>query len=108
MSESLIDKRAKQFADDLEEINPLSEAWNFEGTYKRGANDTIQTIVKSLGELYGYGELMETASKLWKEDLKKKNIPESGAFVPVLIANTEYEEEKYCFIGGNKYLMIKK
>lgn len=40
--------------------------------------------VKQLGEQIGYGHLMGIASALWRESLKEKNYPESGAFVPTI------------------------
>lgn len=41
--------------------------------------------VKTLGQAIGYGHIMETASKLWREYLKETGTPEEGAFVPVII-----------------------
>lgn len=41
--------------------------------------------VKTLGQAIGYGHIMETASKLWREYLKETGAPEEGAFVPVII-----------------------
>jgi len=37
--------------------------------------------VKILGQKIGYGNLMTMASALWRHDLKKNNLPTSGAFV---------------------------
>ncbi len=39
--------------------------------------------VRWLGDNIGYGNMMTLASSLWKESLKEKGFPESGAFVPV-------------------------
>lgn len=40
-------------------------------------------MIKSIGEHIGYGHLMAIASALWREDLRNKDYPESGAFVGV-------------------------
>jgi hypothetical protein len=45
--------------------------------------------VKKLGSQIGYGNMMHIASDLWKEYLKEKGFPESGAFVPALQADIE-------------------
>ena len=36
--------------------------------------------VSELGELIGYGRMMQLASKLWQESLKAKGYPPGGAF----------------------------
>lgn len=45
--------------------------------------------VKQLGELIGYGNLMEWASALWRKDLKDKGHPISGALVPKIAELSE-------------------
>ncbi len=40
--------------------------------------------VKDLGENIGYGHLMNLASNLWKESMKRQGLPTSGVFIPVL------------------------
>lgn len=40
--------------------------------------------VKILGEVIGYGNMMQLASELWKEMMQKRNEPVSGVFVPAL------------------------
>jgi len=40
--------------------------------------------VKSLGEKIGYGNMMEIASALWRENLRQRGYPIIGAFIPVL------------------------
>ena len=41
--------------------------------------------VKKLGDEIGYGNLMNIASALWRDMLKKTGTPIEGAFVPTCI-----------------------
>ncbi len=57
--------------------------------------NTYEAIaVKMLGEEIGYGNLMEWASALWRKELKEKEIPVNGAFVPK-IAELSPEQKLY-------------
>jgi len=49
-------------------------------------NNEIE-IVKALGETIGYGHMMVLASALWRESLKEKNYPTSGAFIGVCMSS---------------------
>jgi hypothetical protein len=49
-------------------------------------------MVKELGELIGYGNLMCMASALWREDMLKRGYPISGVFVPVLPFDVQIED----------------
>lgn len=40
-------------------------------------------VTKILGDMIGYGNLMNIASALWRKSLKQSGIPETGAFIPV-------------------------
>ena len=42
--------------------------------------------VKALGEMIGYGNLMDIASILWAEQLKRDGLPDSGAFYSTIIS----------------------
>jgi hypothetical protein len=50
--------------------------------------------VKALGEKIGYGHMMELASALWRKHLKEKGYPDTGAFVPTLMAFIDYKEQE--------------
>lgn len=43
-------------------------------------------IIESLSEKIGYGHLMSIASALWRKKLKEINVPECGAFIPMVQA----------------------
>lgn len=51
--------------------------------------------VKEIGEQIGYGHLMFLASSLWRKSLIEKGYPESGAFVPTLIAFIKEERRNF-------------
>ena len=40
--------------------------------------------VKQLGKEIGYGNMMNIASELWKQDLREQGYPEDGAYIPVI------------------------
>lgn len=40
--------------------------------------------VKKLGNEIGYGHLMSIASALWRKRLIEMDVPESGAFIPMV------------------------
>lgn len=42
--------------------------------------------VKALGEMIGYGNLMDIASILWAEQLKRDGFSDSGAFYATIIS----------------------
>lgn len=50
--------------------------------------------VKALGELIGYGNLMDIASVLWAEDLQRHAEPDIGAFYPVILTQIKDDELK--------------
>lgn len=63
--------------------------------------------VKLLGEEIGYGNLMTLASALWRKKLKDKNVPVSGAFIPICII--EQNMEPYLKKETERYdLLIEK
>lgn len=39
--------------------------------------------VRRLGDKIGYGNLMDTASKLWYQTMKDDGFPTDGVFIPV-------------------------
>jgi len=41
-------------------------------------------LVRHLGELIGYGNMMQLASECWKESMIEKGYPISGVFIPAL------------------------
>jgi hypothetical protein len=41
-------------------------------------------IVKELGDKIGFGNVMTIACECWQEDMKSKNYPITGVFIPVL------------------------
>lgn len=41
-------------------------------------------VVKALGDEMGYGHLMSLTSALWRKKLIEMNVPESGAFIPMI------------------------
>jgi hypothetical protein len=45
---------------------------------------TEKELVKFIGEQIGYGNMMNLASKLWREDMIANGCPISGVFVPAL------------------------
>ena len=47
-----------------------------------GQYDAECLEIKRICEKYGYGNVMEWASALWRRELRKKGYPESGCFVP--------------------------
>lgn len=50
--------------------------------------------VKALGEMIGYGNLMDIASILWAEQLKRDGFPDSGAFYATIISEIKEGELK--------------
>jgi len=42
--------------------------------------------IKALGEMIGYGNIMDIASILWAEQLKRDGLPDSGAFYATIIS----------------------
>lgn len=46
--------------------------------------NTEINVVKTIGDEIGYGHLMSIASALWRKKLIEINIPEGGAFIPML------------------------
>ena len=44
------------------------------------AKQSLHRITKEVGEIYGYGALMNAASYEWAQSLKAKGYPEGGAF----------------------------
>lgn len=52
--------------------------------------------VKELADAIGYGNLMCITSALWRDLLKEKGYPTSGAFVPSTLINVE-GTTKTCF-----------
>ena len=47
-----------------------------------GQYDSECLEIKRICEKYGYGNVMEWASALWRREFRKKGYPESGCFVP--------------------------
>lgn len=50
------------------------------------SDDTLRLemeAVNRLGESIGYGNLISWASALWRDSLRKRGLPESGAFIGV-------------------------
>lgn len=50
--------------------------------------------VKALGEMIGYGNIMDIASVLWAEDLKRNGLPDDGAFYSTLLSEIKDGELK--------------
>ena len=50
--------------------------------------------VKALGEMIGYGNLMDIASVLWAEQLKRDGFPDSGASYATIIYEIKEGELK--------------
>ena len=51
--------------------------------------------VKQLGELIGYGNIMDIASALWAISLDKSIGYDGGAFVPVVIDDVNSTEQSF-------------
>lgn len=47
-----------------------------------GPYDEEYLEIKKVCEKYGYGNVMEWASALWRREARLEGIPESGCFVP--------------------------
>lgn len=45
------------------------------------------TAVRLLGEQIGYGNVMDIASKLWKQDFMLKGLDTEGCHVPVIVTD---------------------
>ena len=51
-------------------------------------------LVKCLGEVIGYGNMMSMASALWQLDLNEKHGLSSGAFIPTLASEMKVKPAK--------------
>jgi len=60
-------------------------------------------MVLVLGEQIGYGHMMCIASALWRKNLKDKNFPVSGAFIPTCFPSKDKEIEEM-IEKGKKFL----
>ena len=50
--------------------------------------------IKYICEKYGYGNVMQQASELWKEHMIASDHPTSGVFIPVLKSDIEQKQDK--------------
>ena len=50
-------------------------------------------LIYKLCEAYGYGNVMQCASSLWRMDAQKRGYPENGCFVPVPLAFVDGENK---------------
>ena len=50
--------------------------------------------VKALGEMIGYGNLMDIASVLWAHELKRNGFPDDRAFYPTILSEMKDGELK--------------
>jgi len=51
-------------------------------------------LVKEIGDIIGYGHLMNIASSLWREMLREKEFPVSGAFLPTCLLFVKDKDKK--------------
>lgn len=56
--------------------------------------------VKALGEMIGYGNLMDIASVLWAHELKRNGFPDDGAFYPTILSEMKDGELKELLVTG--------
>ena len=65
-------------------------------------------IVKHLGCLIGYGNLMQLASTLWANDLENKGLPRSGAHSPSVFSLMTEEGKQVAIDADNLYRTLIK
>ena len=56
--------------------------------------------VKALGEMIGYGNLMDIASVLWAHELKRNGFSDDGAFYPTILSEMKDGELKELAISS--------
>lgn len=51
-------------------------------------------ILMAVCKTYGYGNVIQMASTLWRMDAEKKGYPDAGCFVPICLADLDTDRRK--------------
>lgn len=51
--------------------------------------------VKQLGEVIGYGNMMNLAAELWQEHMRENNYPVTGIHIPALLLDIDPKKKEH-------------
>lgn len=63
-------------------------------------------LVRNLGELIGYGNMMQLASECWKESMVEKGYPTSGVFIPTLPCDVRGQNDETSENSLHKHVVM--